>query len=135
MRLKTEYLDMLLLHRPDPLVEPEEVAEAFENLNQNGKVRGFGVSNHTPAQMELLLKFLTVPIRSNQIEFHLLHSGMLDGGIAGSPNPVDPSGLEGTIEFLQNSPNPNPSLVTDFQRVFVGKKLSGKRWETEGANP
>ena len=101
MRLKTEYLDMLLLHRPDPLVEPEEVAEAFENLNQNGKVREFGVSNHTPAQMELLLKYLTVPIRSNQIEFHLLHSGMLDGGIAGSPNPVDPSGLEGTIEFCR----------------------------------
>ena len=101
MRLKTEYLDMLLLHRPDPLVQPEEVAEAFENLNQNGKVREFGVSNHTPAQMELLLKYLTVPIRSNQIEFHLLHSGMLDGGIAGSPNPVDPSGLEGTIEFCR----------------------------------
>jgi predicted oxidoreductase len=53
-RLKTEYLDILLLHRPDALVEPEEVAEAFDRLHQAGKVRHFGISNHTGPQIELL---------------------------------------------------------------------------------
>src|SRR5690625_6446347 len=53
-RLKTDYNDILLLHRPDALVEPEEVAEAFDQLKQSGKVRHFGVSNHNPYQIELL---------------------------------------------------------------------------------
>jgi predicted oxidoreductase len=51
-RLQTGYLDILLLHRPDPLVEPEEVAQAFDLLHRTGKVRKFGVSNHSPAQIE-----------------------------------------------------------------------------------
>ena len=53
-RLNTDYLDILLLHRPDALVEPEEVAEAFDELERKGKVRAFGVSNHKPMQIELL---------------------------------------------------------------------------------
>ena len=53
-RLNTDYLDALLLHRPDPLVEPEEVAEAFELLHSSGKVRSFGVSNQSPMLIELL---------------------------------------------------------------------------------
>lgn len=56
-RLQTDYLDLLLLHRPDPLMEPEEVAEAFEVLHGSGKVKYFGVSNHNPAQIELLQKY------------------------------------------------------------------------------
>ncbi len=52
-RLQTEYLDILLLHRPDTLMEPEEVAEAFDRLQQSGKVRWFGVSNHNPMQIAL----------------------------------------------------------------------------------
>ena len=57
-RLQTDYLDMLLLHRPDALVDPEEVAAAFDILEQSGKVRLFGVSNHKPMQMELLKKYV-----------------------------------------------------------------------------
>ena len=57
-RLRTEYLDMLLLHRPDALVDPEEVAEAFDILEKSGKVRMFGVSNHKPMQIELLKKYV-----------------------------------------------------------------------------
>src|SRR5690625_7992385 len=53
-RLKTDYIDVFLLHRPDALMEPEEIAEAFDELYQSGKVRHFGVSNHTPYQIELL---------------------------------------------------------------------------------
>ena len=60
-RLNTEYLDILLLHRPDALVDPEEVAEAFDKLEQSGKVRKFGVSNHKPMQIELLKKYVKQP--------------------------------------------------------------------------
>lgn len=57
-RLQTDYLDVFLIHRPDPLVEPEEVAEAFDVLKKSGKVRYFGVSNHRPMQIELLSAYL-----------------------------------------------------------------------------
>ena len=100
-RLQLESLDLLLLHRPDPLVEPEEVAEAFEELKKSGKVKEFGVSNHTPAQMALLGKYLPMPLKSNQVEFHLLYSDMLDGGIADSTGTLDPSGAKGTIEYCR----------------------------------
>jgi predicted oxidoreductase len=80
-RLQTDRLDLLLLHRPDPLVEPEEVARAFDDLHQGGKVRYFGVSNHSAAQIELLRKHVRQPIVVNQVELSLLHSGLIDEGV------------------------------------------------------
>lgn len=80
-RLKTEYLDVLLLHRPDALVEPEEVAEAFNQLEQAGKVRHFGVSNHNPMQIELLRKFVTQPIVANQLQFSITNATMVSQGL------------------------------------------------------
>jgi predicted oxidoreductase len=80
-RLGIEYLDVLLLHRPDALVEPEEVARAFEELHAAGKVRHFGVSNHSAAQMELLRKSVTRPLVANQVEMNLIHTEMFDAGI------------------------------------------------------
>ncbi|AOP43894.2 aldo/keto reductase [Edwardsiella piscicida] len=80
-RLQCDYLDMLLLHRPDALVEPQEVAEAFDRLQVSGKVRAFGVSNHAPLQMALLQKFLTQPPRVNQMQFGIAHCGMVRSGI------------------------------------------------------
>lgn len=80
-RLQTDYLDILLLHRPDALVEPEEVAEAFNILKANGKVRHFGVSNQTPGMIELLKKYLDVPLLVNQIQFSIMHTPVLDHGI------------------------------------------------------
>ena len=79
--LKTEYLDLLLLHRPSPLMEPEIIAEAFEQLKTEGKVKRFGVSNFTVSQMELVSKHAEVS--ANQIEFSLtqhnaMHDGILD---------------------------------------------------------
>ena len=68
-RLNTEYVDVLLLHRPDTLMEPEEVARAFESLRDSGKVRYFGVSNQTPGTMELLSQALTVPLVADQLQF------------------------------------------------------------------
>lgn len=80
-RLKTDYLDFLLLHRPDALVEPEEVAEAFNQLKKAGKVKHFGVSNHNANQIQLLNKYCDNQIGINQLQFSIAHSGMIDSGI------------------------------------------------------
>lgn len=79
--LQVDYLDILLLHRPDTLVEPEEVAEAFNTLYQSGKVRHFGVSNHNPGQIELLQKYTEQRLIINQIQFSLVHCGMIDSDL------------------------------------------------------
>ncbi|MEW9108262.1 aldo/keto reductase [Cytobacillus gottheilii] len=81
-RLNTDYLDLLLLHRPDPLMEPEEVAEAFDELQSSGKVRYFGVSNHNPEQIELLQKHVQQKLVVNQMQFSIVHTPMIDSGVA-----------------------------------------------------
>lgn len=100
-RLKTDYLDVLLLHRPDPLVEPEEVAQAFDALHTAGKVRWFGVSNHTAAQLEFLRHYLNQPIVANQVAFNLIHTHMLDEGIIFNQNNARLTRNEGTIEYCR----------------------------------
>ena len=80
-RLKTDYLDLLLLHRPDTLMEPEEVAEAFEELEKSGKVRYFGVSNENSMQMELLNKYCGNRIKVNQLQFSIAHCDIIDSGL------------------------------------------------------
>ncbi|MGE5672673.1 MAG: aldo/keto reductase [Mycobacterium leprae] len=79
-RLKTDYLDVLLLHRPDALVEPEEVAEAFDTLASIGKVRHFGVSNQNPLQIQLLRKFVKQPIVANQLQLSITNATMISAG-------------------------------------------------------
>ena len=80
-RLGTDYIDVLLLHRPDALMEPEEVAKAFDYLKKSGKVRHFGVSNQNPYQMELLKHSLDVPLCANQLQFSVMHTPMIQSGI------------------------------------------------------
>ncbi len=80
-RLQTDYLDVLLLHRPDALVEPEEVAEAFTKLHESGKVRYFGVSNQNPMQIELLRKHVQQDLIINQLQFSITNTGMIDQGM------------------------------------------------------
>jgi predicted oxidoreductase len=80
-RLKTDYLDVLLLHRPDTLMEPEEVAEAFDILETSGKVRHFGVSNQNPMQIQLLKKFVKQPIIANQLQLSITNANMISNGI------------------------------------------------------
>lgn len=80
-RLKTEYLDVLLIHRPDALVEPEQVAEAFDLLESSGKVRHFGVSNHRPMQIELLKKCVKQELVANQLQFSIPVSNMVAAGL------------------------------------------------------
>jgi predicted oxidoreductase len=89
-RLRTETIDVLLLHRPDTLVEPEEVAEAFTLLETQGKVRYFGVSNQNPMQIELLKKFVQQPLIINQLQLSITNTGMIDAGINVNMK-IDPS--------------------------------------------
>lgn len=79
-RLRTEYLDVLLLHRPDTLVEPEEVAEAFDQLESSGKVRHFGVSNQNPMQIQLLKKYVKQPLVANQLQLSITNATMISQG-------------------------------------------------------
>jgi len=80
-RLNTEYLDVLLLHRPDALVEPEEVAEAFGILQAVGKVRYFGVSNQNPMQIQLLKRYVKQPIVANQLQLSITNCTMISQGL------------------------------------------------------
>lgn len=80
--LGTDYLDVLLLHRPDALVEPDEVARAFDELESSGKVRAFGVSNHTPRQIDLLRTAVRQPLIANQVQLSITHAPIISQPIA-----------------------------------------------------
>ena len=80
-RLNTDYLDVLLLHRPDALMEPEEVAAAFQQLQDSGKVRYFGVSNQNPMQMQLLARYLPMPLQANQLQLSITNATMISQGV------------------------------------------------------
>lgn len=103
-RLQTEYLDVLLLHRPDALVEPEEVAEAFDILHRSGKVRFFGVSNHRSSQIRLLLKYVEQPLVADQLQFSVVNSFMVQIGMEanmGTDGAVDRDG--GVLDFCREN--------------------------------
>ncbi len=89
--LRTDYLDVLLIHRPDALVEPDEVARAFDDLEAAGKVRAFGVSNHTPAQIDLLKTAVRQPLVANQLQLSLTHSTIVAQGTATNMEGLDQS--------------------------------------------
>ncbi|WP_022883794.1 aldo/keto reductase [Glaciibacter superstes] len=89
--LNTPYLDTLLLHRPDALVEPDEVAEAFDALQGAGKVRNFGVSNHTPMQVELLKRSISQPLVFNQVQLSITHAPIIAAGVAANMAGLDQS--------------------------------------------
>lgn len=101
-RLETDYLDVLLLHRPDTLVEPEEVAEAFNKLHESGMVRNFGVSNFNPGQIELLQASLPMKLQANQLQLSITNTGMINRGITvnmSHDNSVDRDG--GILDYCR----------------------------------
>lgn len=101
-RLKTDYIDSFLLHRPDTLMEPEEVAEAFNELESAGKVRYFGVSNMNSGQIKLLQKFVQQKLIINQLQFNPTNTGMIDSGLnvnMQNPPSVDHDG--GILEYCR----------------------------------
>jgi predicted oxidoreductase len=101
--LGTDYLDILLLHRPDALVEPEEVARAFDELSAAGKVRAFGVSNQTPRQIDLLRTHVTQPIVANQLQLSITHAPMIAQGVAANMQGLDQSIVrdDGIVDYCR----------------------------------
>lgn len=126
-RLETDYLDMLVLHRPDALVEPEEVAEAFDVLQNSGKVKNFGVSNHRPMQIELLKQYVNQDILVNQLQFGIGHSGMVTAGLEANmltDGSVDRDGS--VLDYCRVNKITvqawSPFLYGFFKGVFIGDK-------------
>lgn len=100
--LRTDYIDVLLLHRPDALVEPEEVARAFDELEASGKVRAFGVSNHTPRQIDLLKTAVRQPIVANQLQLSVTHAPIIAQPVAANMAGEDQSVVRdggGIVEY------------------------------------
>lgn len=99
--LGTDHLDLLLLHRPDPLVEPEEVAEALDRLHQQGKVRHFGVSNHTAAQIELLRTAVRQPLVVNQLQLSPVYADLITAGITAQRPTHVVAGADGLLDYCR----------------------------------
>ena len=126
--LKTDYLDILLLHRPDALCDPEEVAEAFVILAKSGKVKHFGVSNHNPYQIALLSRYLGEnTIIANQMQLSIPTCPMIDLGLnvnTGTPEAIDRDG--GTLDYcrLHNITIQawSPFQYGFFEGIFIGSK-------------
>lgn len=136
-RLGIEQLDILLLHRPDPLMEPEEVAKAFDELHLNGKVQYFGVSNFNHGQMALLQKSLDHPIVVNQIEISLLHNHVINDGILVNQTSGQYAASTGILDYCRLSNvqvqawSPialgkifNPPIDADENVINLAKQLS-----------
>ena len=125
-RLEMDYVDVFLLHRPDTLMEPEEVAEAFEILHKAGKARYFGVSNHNPAQIRLLNKYLgSNRLIVNQLQFSPAHTGMIDNGLNVNMTNTPSFDHDGSIlEFCRLEDITiqawSPFLYGFFEGVFLG---------------
>ena len=128
--LRTDYLDILLLHRPDALVEPEEVAAAFDVLYSSGKVRHFGVSNHTPGQIELLKKNVMQPLLVNQVQLSITHAPIIAQGVAANMAGLDQSVDRGAGILDYSRLNDitlqawSPFQKGFFDGVFVGDRES-----------
>ena len=119
-RLGVDCVDFLLLHRPDTLMEPEEVAEAFDELESAGKVRQFGVSNHNAMQIELLKTAVRQPLKVNQLQFSVTEAGMVTSGMNVNMKNADSVMHDGG--FLEYSRIRKITIQTwsPFQHGFVG---------------
>ena len=121
--LFTEYIDLLLIHRPSPLMHPSEIAEAFENLQTAGKVRHFGVSNFTPSQFDLLNN--NISLVTNQVEFsvHTLHTltdGTLDQCLEHRIKPMAYSVMAAGA-FFENNPSERIQGILKIAQILATK--------------
>ncbi|WCR28900.1 aldo/keto reductase [Paenibacillus thiaminolyticus] len=124
-RLGVEYLDILLFHRPDPLMEPAEVAEAMSALKSAGKVRAFGVSNMSAGQIRLLQAYSKEPFIVNQLEMSLAKIGWLDQGVHVNQNAAKEDIFpEGTLEYCRLENIQIQAWAPLAQGVFSGRDLS-----------
>jgi len=126
--LRTDFLDVLLLHRPDALVEPEEVAEAFDELQESGKVRNFGVSNHKPGQVELLKKYVKQPLAFNQVQLSITHAPLIASGVATNMEELDQSiDRDGGILDYSRLHDMTLQAWSPFQKKFFNGVFLGDR--------
>ena len=126
-RLNTDYLDLLLLHRPDPLMEPEEVAEAFLQLQKAGKVKHFGVSNMNGHQIKFLQGYLEQPIIVNQLEMSLSHLDWVDEGVVfNHPDSAAISFTPGTVEYCRTHNIQLQAWGCLSKGLFSGQDISGE---------
>ncbi len=126
-RLNTDYLDILLLHRPDPLMEAEEIAEVFSKLKNSGKVKHFGVSNMHGLQVANLQSYLDEPLVVNQLEMHLQNLGWLNEGVyAGNPAGSDINFTEGTLEYCRKNNIQVQSWGSLSQGLFSGRDITNE---------
>ncbi len=131
-RLKTDYLDLLLLHRPDSLMEPEEIAEAFDQLKKAGKVRHFGVSNMSGHQIKYLQSFVDQPIVVNQIEMSLTRLDWLNDGVSFNHNQGHSvSFVPGTVEYCRSHNIQLQAWGCLSQGMFSGRDISDKDETTQ----
>ncbi|GEP25041.1 aldo/keto reductase [Lentilactobacillus diolivorans] len=101
-RMGIDYLDSFLLHRPDPLMEEADIADAFDTLQREGKVRHFGVSNFNPQQVEMVQSWINQRLLINQLQFNVVHSGMIRGGL--HVNMIDDASVDhdgGILEYAR----------------------------------
>ncbi len=126
--LETDYLDLLLLHRPDTLVEPEEVAAAFDELHAAGKVRAFGVSNHTPGQIELLKRWVRQPLVVDQVQLSITHAPLIAQGVAANMAALDQSADRdnGLLDYARLN-DITLQAWSPFQRTFFDGVFLGDR--------
>ena len=124
-RLETDYLDALLLHRPDMLMEPEDVAEAFATLKKQGKVKHFGMSNQNSMQLQLLQSYLPDPICANQLQLSITNATMISQGINVNMLHGDSVQRDGSVldycRLNQITIQPwSPFRYGFFEGVFIG---------------
>lgn len=126
-RLGTEYIDILLLHRPDPLMDPEEVAGALRKLKTAGKVRHFGVSNMSAAQIKLLEHYCDEPFVVNQLHMSLAKISWLDAMVSVNREPwKDITFPEGTLEYCRTQNIQLQAWGPLAQGLFSGRPLTGQ---------
>ena len=126
--LRTDYVDVLLLHRPDALVEPEEVARAFDELHAAGKVHHFGVSNHTPGQVDLLRQHVRQPLAFNQVQLSITHANVIAQGVAANMGGLDQS-IDRDNDILNHARMTGVTLQawSPFQKGFFDGVFLGDR--------
>lgn len=118
-RLHTSYLDVLLLHRPDALIEPEEVAAAFDQLRLSGKVKYVGISNYNPMQIELLQKYVSQKLIVNQLQLSIVHTPMIDSGMAVNMHIDQAVNREGSILDYCRLHDITIQAWSPFQKGFI----------------
>jgi predicted oxidoreductase len=137
MRLGVDYVDIYQIHRPDLLMEPEEVARAFEELRRSGKVREFGVSNFRPSQVQMLQAFLSRPLAVHQIEVSLLQLAALESGVLDqcqtqgmTPLAWSPLGAgllgDGGVDLLPGQRGYRPAGVLEVLERVAGERGSSR---------